>query len=279
MQSQNAYPMLGQSWSKLVIPAVVLLIDKLVGITRDDIALFQQCQIVGACLRISVFNLLNQTGHANFKELIQVAGCNGEKFQPFKEWIACVLRLFQYAPIEGQPRGFAIEVVRGIVKLNSNHDQEPDSLAGFLRCLVFGLLVRILSSGPVLNDYCSVLGSSRTLQNHVSLLNLDAYRLSCRPLVRQRIFRMPWLILSHIDCLLELHRNVVVGVFTCDRRVYDIVQNARARFPFQLKDLSRLKSRLGCERELQRKQKCQYSYTHNSRHCNSEYRTALEENS
>ena len=57
---------------------------------------------------MAVFNLLQQASHANLEKFIEVAGGNGQKFHPLQKRIAGVFRFFQYAPIEFQPRFFAI---------------------------------------------------------------------------------------------------------------------------------------------------------------------------
>ena len=85
VQAQNADAMLGQRRAQLVVPAVILVVHKLVGIARDHVALFDQRQTVGAGLGVSVFNLLHQPGHAHFEKLIQIAGGDGKKFQPLEQ--------------------------------------------------------------------------------------------------------------------------------------------------------------------------------------------------
>ena len=69
-----------------------------------SVALFHQGQAVRPGFGVAVFNLLHQPGHPHFEKFIEIAGADGEKFQPLEQRIAFILRLFQHAPVELQPR-------------------------------------------------------------------------------------------------------------------------------------------------------------------------------
>ena len=62
-------------------------------------------------LVVAVFNALQNSGDANLKELIQIAGGDGEKFDPLQQRIGVILGFFQHAPVEVHPGFVSIEVL------------------------------------------------------------------------------------------------------------------------------------------------------------------------
>jgi len=90
-------------------------------LSRHYIALLQEGKSVRPRLCISIFNLLHQPGHPHFKELVQIAGGNGEEFQPLQYRIALILGFFQHTPVESHPGSFTVDVVSRIVERSANH--------------------------------------------------------------------------------------------------------------------------------------------------------------
>jgi hypothetical protein len=122
VQSENPDSMTGKLGAQLVVPAVVLVVYKLVGIAGDDVALFHQRKTVGSGLGVSIFDLLDQSGHAYFEKFIQIAGGYGKEFQAFEQRILLVLRFFEDTPVEGQPGSFPVDVIGRIVEREASHD-------------------------------------------------------------------------------------------------------------------------------------------------------------
>src|SRR5450631_1707414 len=70
---------------------------------------------------VAVFELLQQAADPDFKEFVQVAGGDGEKFYALKQRITEVSSLFEHAPIKLQPRCFAVQECGAIARSWSNH--------------------------------------------------------------------------------------------------------------------------------------------------------------
>ncbi len=88
VQSQYANSMLVELRTQLVVPAAILVVDKLVSLAGDQVALFDQREAVGAGLGVAIFNLLHQAGYADFEKFVEIAGGDRKKLQPFQQWIA-----------------------------------------------------------------------------------------------------------------------------------------------------------------------------------------------
>ena len=112
---QNADAILRKRGAQLVVPTAILVIHKLVRLAGDHIALFHQGQTIRPRFGVAIFNLLHQSSHAHFEELIQVAGRDGKKFQPLEQRVGFILRFFEHAAVESQPGGFPVDVVGRIV--------------------------------------------------------------------------------------------------------------------------------------------------------------------
>ena len=80
----------------------------------ENLALLHQSGPVGTGFVVAVFNLLHHGGHANFEELVEIAGRNREKLYPLKQRIAFVPRLFEHTTVKREPRSVSIEVILGI---------------------------------------------------------------------------------------------------------------------------------------------------------------------
>ena len=60
-------------------------------------------QAIKARLGVAVFNALHDAGDANFDKFIQIAGGNGEEFDPFEQGIGRILGFFENTAVEAQP--------------------------------------------------------------------------------------------------------------------------------------------------------------------------------
>ena len=63
---------------------------------------------VRAVVRDSGLHLLQQAGHANLEEFVQVVGHNGEEFYAFQKGIEVVLGLLKHPPVKAEPGDFPI---------------------------------------------------------------------------------------------------------------------------------------------------------------------------
>ena len=120
MHPQHANAPLRQSGPQSV-PALVLVVHKLVGKARQDVSFFAQGEPVGPGFVIAIFNLLHHCRYPNLEKLVEVTGRDGEKLQALEQRIALVLSLFKHTPVERKPRGIAIEVILRIFQRKTSH--------------------------------------------------------------------------------------------------------------------------------------------------------------
>src|SRR5262249_54050600 len=121
VQAQHADTVLVQLWSRAVVPAQILVAHDLVRAPRDHISSLEQCQPVWSCFGVATLNLLQQARHSYFKEFIEVAGRNREKFETLQKGILRCRSLFQHSPVKGQPRGLPIYEVSRVIERNTRH--------------------------------------------------------------------------------------------------------------------------------------------------------------
>ena len=76
---------------------------------------------IGTGLVVAVLNLLHHGSHTHFKELVQIAGRDGEELQSLEQRIAFVLSLFEHTPVEREPGGVAVQEVVWIIKRDASH--------------------------------------------------------------------------------------------------------------------------------------------------------------
>ena len=81
---QHADAILIKRRAKVFRPAAVLIADKIVHILDHDVQGLLRGEAVEARLRVSIFNTLHDAGYPDFDEFIQVAGGNGQKFNPLE---------------------------------------------------------------------------------------------------------------------------------------------------------------------------------------------------
>src|ERR1700722_18543560 len=114
VQGQHSNTARRQSRTQARVPAVILVVDKLVAQVSEKFALLHQRGAVGTGFVVAVFNLLHHGGNANFEELAEIAGGNREKLYALEQRIAFVPGLFKHTTVEREPRGVSIEVILGI---------------------------------------------------------------------------------------------------------------------------------------------------------------------
>ena len=78
-----------------------------VGVDQDE--LLGGRQAVRRRCRVPGMRKLAQPGHAHGVEFVQVCRGDRQEPQPFQERNARILRFFQYAPVEGEPRQFPVD--------------------------------------------------------------------------------------------------------------------------------------------------------------------------
>ena len=111
------------------IPAAILVAHELVRELRDQLRFLLRRAAVGAGFGLAVFNALHQATHADFEELVQIAGGDGEELHPLQQRIARVLRFLQHTAIERQPRGFAVQHQGRIIQGTPDHTRGADLMS------------------------------------------------------------------------------------------------------------------------------------------------------
>ena len=87
----------------------------------NQILLFDHRQAVVRGGVVPVLQLLEQATHANLKEFIEIAGGDGKELHSLQDGIVGILGLFQHAPVELQPRLFAVDKASGMIERLSDH--------------------------------------------------------------------------------------------------------------------------------------------------------------
>lgn len=95
-----------ERWEELLVPADVLVADKnfdAFGEAVEALLLGDAIVYWADGLVVAVFNALQDSGHADFDEFVEVAGGDGEELYALKERIGVVLGFFKDAAVEAQP--------------------------------------------------------------------------------------------------------------------------------------------------------------------------------
>ena len=100
---------LGHGGHKLFAPAVVLIFDEFVDGRRELARALRAGPGRRVPLRLALLRLLQQAGHADFHEFVQIAGGDGQKFDALEKRIAGVEGLFEDAAVELQPGKMPVE--------------------------------------------------------------------------------------------------------------------------------------------------------------------------
>src|ERR1035438_5920074 len=87
----------------------------------DQLPLLHHSEAIGSHGVVAVFELLQQATDPDFEELVQIAGGDSQKFHAFEQWIAEISSLFEHAPIEFQPRCFAVQKGGAAARYSSDH--------------------------------------------------------------------------------------------------------------------------------------------------------------
>src|SRR4029077_14663961 len=95
-----------------VAPAGVLIFHEIVDVGGELGESFAGREAVGAGVHASLLGLLEKPRDADFDELVEIAGGDGEEFYALKERVGGVERFFEDAAIEGHPGEMAVEKKR-----------------------------------------------------------------------------------------------------------------------------------------------------------------------
>ena len=90
--------------------AVVLPFHHLLGDGVDLCQLLSGRFAVQSFLVIADIYLIHEAGDTHHKKLIQVGGCDRQKFQPVHDHIGLVIGLLQYPVIKIQPASLSVNV-------------------------------------------------------------------------------------------------------------------------------------------------------------------------
>ena len=110
MATQKADALLAQLGQQNVVENAVLAADLIVRGLADFAQHLLRLQPVGPGLFTRKGDLLFQAGHANLKELVEVAGEDQQKLQALKQRVGLIQRLLQYADVELQLRQLTVNV-------------------------------------------------------------------------------------------------------------------------------------------------------------------------
>src|SRR5260370_29866857 len=100
---QHADVLARQGGQELLVPAGILFLDKFMRLEGNQLTLLSGGKGVRTGIDESVFNPLQQSGDADFKDLIQVVGADGQELDPLQQWVGVIAGLFQDAPVKGEP--------------------------------------------------------------------------------------------------------------------------------------------------------------------------------
>ena len=104
----------GKGGKELLVPALVHLCHQFMSRRRDSGQLLIRGEAVGSGRAASRFPDLQQPGDPDLKELVKVAGYDGDELDPLQQRILLVLRLLENAAIEIEPRQLSIDVKFGL---------------------------------------------------------------------------------------------------------------------------------------------------------------------
>ena len=111
---EDADPVLGKGRPQLIVPARRLILQHRRRALADGGELFGDRQAVNR-LRFEPGALfLEQRGHPNHEELVEVRGDDGEELDPLEQRVVLAHRLIEHAPIEREPAQLPVDVQRGM---------------------------------------------------------------------------------------------------------------------------------------------------------------------
>src|SRR5579871_511339 len=103
------------------IPAVILVVDKIMRQFVKRISFFREGQTIRTSFVIAVFDLLHHGGDAHLEELVEITRRDGKELQALEQRVAFVRSLFEHAPVEREPRRIAVQKIVGIIERNTSH--------------------------------------------------------------------------------------------------------------------------------------------------------------
>ena len=95
---------------QLPVPAAILVLDQRGHDRVDAPQLLARAEAVNARLRDAAVDLLDEAGHPDFEELVEVGTDDRQEIHPFEEGIVFALRLLEHPAVERQPREFPVEI-------------------------------------------------------------------------------------------------------------------------------------------------------------------------
>ena len=100
-----------------LVQHAVLLVEQFVRDLRDRAQLFARRHVVGTALCHAECLLVDQSGDADFEELVEVRVGDAQERQPFEQRHVVILRHFEHAPIEFELRQLAVDVQLGALQV------------------------------------------------------------------------------------------------------------------------------------------------------------------
>ena len=92
-----------------IAPTGVLFVDQALDALQDGLKGFRGGESVVAAFRAVTFDLLFETSHPHFKELVKVRARDAEELDPFEQRSFGIERLVEDALIEFEPAQLAVE--------------------------------------------------------------------------------------------------------------------------------------------------------------------------
>jgi hypothetical protein len=121
VQAEHADSLIRERGTQACVPAVVLVLDKLVGQLGKNVSFGGERESVRSRFVVAVFDLLHHRGDADFEEFVEVAGADGKKFQPFEKRVALIFGFLEHTAIEREPGRVAVEKILRVVERDASH--------------------------------------------------------------------------------------------------------------------------------------------------------------
>ena len=115
--AKKIHPFFSQGGKQHVVEDAVLAVHGFVGNGTDRFEKLIGQHAIGAGLAGMRFQFVLQAGHANFEELIHVAGKNQQEIQPLHQGMILVHGLLKDAQVELQQAEFPVQVVVRVVEV------------------------------------------------------------------------------------------------------------------------------------------------------------------
>src|SRR5260370_16911247 len=106
----------GQLGKQFLVPECILRPDQLAHNALDAVESIGRTQSVRTKMACLAFDLLLDSSHPNFKELIQVRAKNRKELDPLNEWLRRILCFLEHSAIDFQPTHLPIDQLAYIRK-------------------------------------------------------------------------------------------------------------------------------------------------------------------